>query len=104
VVDNFGVYFGRLSLNIQSRHLYTRQRRYWRWSFRNPAVHMSVCLSIFLVSGTPRKRNESLSMKLYTVMVYNLSMCMKEDNSGSTNVKGDNSREMIICAGQGYPL
>jgi len=43
-------------------------------------------------------------MKLYTVMVYNLSMCMKEDNSGSTNVKGDNSREMNICAGQGYPL
>jgi len=29
---------------------------------------------------------------------------MKEDNSGLKNIKEDNSRETIICAGQGYPL
>ena len=26
---------------------------------------------------------------------------MKEDNPGPKNVKGDNSMEIIICAGQG---
>ena len=28
-------------------------------------------------------------MKLYTVVVNNLRMCMKEDNPGPTNIKGD---------------
>jgi len=31
-------------------------------------------------------------MKLYTVVVYNLRMCMKEDNSGQKYHKGDNSK------------
>ena len=43
-------------------------------------------------------------MKLNTVVVYNLRMCMKDDNHGPTNIQGDYSREIIICAGQRYPL
>jgi len=31
-------------------------------------------------------------MKLYTVVVYNLKMCMKEDNPGPKNIKVDNPR------------
>jgi len=34
-------------------------------------------------------------MKLYTVAVYNLRMCIKEDNSSPKNIKGDQSREII---------
>ena len=40
-------------------------------------------------------------MKLYTVEVFDPSMKIKEDNPGQENIKGDNSREIIICAGQG---
>jgi len=29
-------------------------------------------------------------MKLYTFVVYNLSMCMKAGNQGVNNIKGDN--------------
>jgi len=29
-------------------------------------------------------------MKFYTVEVFNPTMFMKEDNAGSTNIKGDN--------------
>jgi len=29
-------------------------------------------------------------MKLYTVAVYNLKMCTKEDNPGLNYIKGDN--------------
>jgi len=29
-------------------------------------------------------------MKLYTVVEYDLSMCMKEDYPGPKNIKGDN--------------
>jgi len=36
-------------------------------------------LSIFLVSATPPKR---ILMKLHTVVVYSLRMCMKEDDRG----------------------
>ena len=39
-------------------------------------------------------------MKLYTVLVYKLWMCMMKDNPGLKNIKGDYSRETIICAGQ----
>ena len=34
-------------------------------------------------------------MKLYTVLVYNQRMCMKEDNLDLKYFKGDNSREVI---------
>jgi len=36
-------------------------------------------------------------IKLYTVVVFNLRMCMKEDNPSQKNIKGDYSREIIIC-------
>jgi len=38
-------------------------------------------------------------MKLYTAVTYNLKMCMKEDNPDPKNIKGDNSREKMICVG-----
>jgi len=31
-------------------------------------------------------------MKLYTIVVYNLKMCMKEDNPSLKNIKVDNPR------------
>jgi len=40
-------------------------------------------------------------MKPYTVVVYDLRMCMKEDNLDQTNIKGFNSREIISRVGQG---
>jgi len=43
-------------------------------------------------------------MKLYAVAVYNLILCMKEDNHGLKYRKGDKSREIISSVGQGYPL
>ena len=53
--------------------------------------------------------NELMLMKLNAVVVYQSSMCIKEDNSGPRNIKGDNSgprnikgdnsREIIICVG-----
>jgi len=46
--------------------------------------------------------DDSILMKLYTFAVYNLRMCMKESNPGQKNIKGDNSKEIIICVGQGY--
>jgi len=36
-----------------------------------------------------------LLLKLYTVVVNNLRMCMKEDNPSPIYNKGDNSREII---------
>jgi len=43
-------------------------------------------------------------MKLYTVVVYDPRMRMKGDNTRPKIIKGDNSREIIICAGWGYLL
>jgi len=37
-------------------------------------------------------------------LVYNLRMCMKEDNFGLKNIKRDHSRGINICPGQGYPF
>jgi len=34
-------------------------------------------------------------MKFCTVVVYDLRMCMKEDNPGPNIFEGDNSREII---------
>jgi len=36
--------------------------------------------------------DEPIMMKLYTVVVYNLRMCMKEDHPGLNK-----AREIIIC-------
>ena len=38
-------------------------------------------------------------MRLYTCVVYDLRMCIKEYGHGLKDIKGDNSKEMIICAG-----
>ena len=36
-------------------------------------------------------------MKLFTVVVYNLRMCLKEENPGLKCFKRDISKEIIIC-------
>jgi len=76
----------------------------------------SVCRYVSYLSTThPKQMNQQFN----TVVVFNLGMCMKEDNHGLNNMKGDNhglnnmkgdnhglnnmkgdnSREIIICTG-----
>jgi len=43
-------------------------------------------------------------MKFKKVLVYNLRISMKKDNPIPKNIKTDNLRETVICAGQCYPL
>jgi len=40
--------------------------------------------------------DELILMKLYIVVVYNLRMCIKEENPGSKCIKGDN---YVCCTG-----
>jgi len=42
--------------------------------------------------------DELILMKLHTVVLYGVRLCMKEDNPVPKNIKGDNSRERIIYA------
>ena len=42
----------------------------------------------------------NISRKCYSVEVYDLRMCTKENNLDRKNIKVNNSREIIICAGQ----
>ena len=51
--------------------------------YRKHHVHPSVHISC-------KHKDELILMKLNTVAVYNLRMCMKEDDLGPTNIKGDN--------------
>ena len=41
--------------------------------------------------------DEAILLELYTVIAYNLSMGMKEDDPSPQNIKGDKSKEIIIC-------
>jgi len=41
-------------------------------------------------------KDEPIQMNLCTVAVYNLRICMKEDNPGLNYFKGDNSRKIIV--------
>ena len=56
---------------------------------RNNIVGPSVCLS-FYVNASPPNTDEPILMKIYTVAVYNLRMCMEEVNPGMKYIKGDN--------------
>ena len=49
-------------------------------------MNQSVCLSVLLVSET----NIDETWYSRHVVVYGLRMCMKEDNPGLKNIKGDN--------------
>ena len=40
--------------------------------------------------------DELILMKLYTIVLYNLRMCLKGNNPGTQNIQEDNSREIII--------
>ena len=83
--------------------LYSTQTRFWGYIGITLPVYSSVCVhpSIFLVSATSPV---PILLKLYTVVVYHLRMCMKEDNPGLKNIKGDNLKEIIIGAGQGVSI
>ena len=60
--------------------------------YRNHPVR----LFIFLLMATPPILTLIL-IKIYTVVVYDLRMCMKEDNPGlKKNIKGDNSRRYSL--------
>jgi len=48
--------------------------------------HQTVRLSIFFISAIPPFADE---LELYTAEVYNLRMCMKEDNQCPKKFKGD---------------
>ena len=39
--------------------------------------------------------NEPILMKLYSVVVFDLRMCMMGDNPGPKSIKGDNSRDFF---------
>jgi len=54
--------------------------------YRNHPVDLSVNIYCKLNSSL---MNEPILMKLYTVVVYNLRMCIKEDNSSLKKIKGD---------------
>jgi len=45
-----------------------------------------VCLSV-IININSSLTDKLILMKLYTVVVYNLRMCMKEDNPGLKNIK-----------------
>jgi len=51
---------------------------------------------MFCKSNSPIP-DELILIKLYTVALYGLGICMKEDNPGLKNIKGDN----YLC-GMGY--
>ena len=52
---------------------------------------LSIRPDICLVSATtPKLRDRPILMKLYSQVVYNMRMCIKEDNPGLTKIKGDN--------------
>jgi len=55
---------------------------------------MSPCLSVHLSAQMSSKRNfcfmdEPILMKLYTVALYDLRKCMKEEDPGRSYFKGD---------------
>ena len=62
-------------LNIVLVRIFIPQRNSFWGVYRNHPNR----LSIFLVSATPPKR---ILMKVHTVVVYSLRMCMKEDDHG----------------------
>ena len=41
--------------------------------------------------------DEPILMKLYTVVVYNLRMYMKEDNTSPKNIKGEIKGDKYLC-------
>jgi len=43
--------------------------------------------------------DEPILIKLYTVAVYDLRMCLKEDNCSLKYVKGDHFKNINSCAG-----
>jgi len=50
----------------------------------------SISLSVLLCKCISSLVDEPIQMKLYTVAVYNLRMCMEEVNPGLKYIKGDN--------------
>ena len=55
------------------------------------SVRQFVCLSVHnSFKSNISVTDESILMNFYTNAVYNLTLCMKEDNPGLKHLKGDN--------------
>ena len=56
-----------------------------------PSVRLSICPSVnlYLCKCSFFLMDKQILMKLYTVAVYDLRMCMKERNHGQNYFKGD---------------
>ena len=60
-------------------------------------IILSVCPSVHMSCKRNSLTDKPILMKLYTDVVYDTRMCMKEDNHGPKPIKGDNSRKIIVC-------
>ena len=70
---------------------------------RNHPVYSSVCLPASVqMSGKHKSssRDQQIHIKLYTVAIFDLRLCLQKDNLGTKYFKGDNSRERISSAGK----
>ena len=70
---------------------------------RNHPVYSSVCLPASVqMSGKHKSssRDQQIPIKLYTVAIFDLRLCLQKDNLGTKYFKGDNSREIISSAGK----
>jgi len=63
-------------------------------------INLTVRLSISLISTT----DESILINLYTVAIYNLKICMKDDNPCLNYFKGDNYAFCDLRYVQFYPI
>jgi len=68
------------------------------------SIPLSVCLFAQMLRKCNSLSNELIRIKRYTVVVYDLRICMKEDNHCQKSFKGVNSREISCNARWGYPL
>ena len=82
--------------------LYTPQTNVWA-VYRNHPVRPFV-LPYIMSADIPLNRWTDIGDTSRSCSIYDLRMCIKEDNPPPKNITGDNTREIIICAWQGHPL
>ena len=74
---------------------YTSHTQSCREGYRGIALSLNI--SCMLIN-----RQTNTQMELCTVVVYDLRMCMKEDNPSQINIKGDNSMEITFLSERGF--
>ena len=82
--------------------LYTPQTNIWA-VYRNHPVRPFV-LPYIMSAEIPLNRWTDIGDTSRSCSIYDLRMCIKQDNPPPKNIKGDNTREIIICAWRGHPL